>query len=140
MEFCSWLREIQRELKEKSDRNFRRQSKQLSGIMVVLLAAYLIQLATLLFLEKNIVSTIPLWFRDRYRNVYWLSQCIGDFYQRLYLKMIMEMSAYEAIGLLIFISVIIAVICFFLIRMGLRYLLQKWKKRWELFLWDCQFQ
>ena len=43
------------------------------------------------------------------------------------------MSAYAAIGLLFFISVIIAVICFFLIRMGLRYLLQKWKKRWEYY-------
>ena len=55
--------------------------------------------------------------------------------QRLYLKMIMKMSAYAAIGFLFFISVIIAVICFFLIRMGLRYLLQKWKKRWEFY--DC---
>lgn len=126
-------RQIQRGLKEKSDRNFRRQSRQLSGITVVLLVAYLIQLVAFLFLEKNIISTIPLWFRNRYRNIQWLSQCIGDFYQRLYLKMIMKMSAYAAIGLLFFISVIIAVICFFLIRMGLRYLLQKWKKRWEFY-------
>lgn len=132
-EVAQLKRQIQRELKEKSDRNFRRQSRQVSGITVVLLAAYLIQLVALLFLEKNIVSTIPLWFRSRYRNIQWLSQCIGDFYQRLYLKMIMKMSAYAAIGLLFFISVIIAVICFFLIRMGLRYLLQKWKKRWEYY-------
>lgn len=134
-EVAQLKRQIQRELKEKSDRNFRRQSRQLSGITVVLLVAYLIQLVAFLFLEKNIVSTIPLWFRNRYRNVQWLSQCIGDFYQRLYLKMIMKMSAYAAIGFLFFISVIIAVICFFLIRMGLRYLLQKWKKRWEFY--DC---
>lgn len=132
-EVAQLKRQIQRELKEKSDRNFRRQSRQLSGITVVLLVAYLIQLVALLFLEKNIISTIPLWFRNRYRNIQWLSQCIGDFYQRLYLKMIMKMSAYAAIGLLFFISVIIAVICFFLIRMGLRYLLQKWKKRWEFY-------
>ena len=132
-EVAQLKRQIQRELKEKSDRNFRRQSRQLSGITVVLLVAYLIQLVALLFLEKNIVSTIPLWFRNRYRNIQWLSQCIGDFYQRLYLKTIMKMSAYAAIGLLIFISVVIVVICFFLIRMGLRYLLQKWKKRWEFY-------
>lgn len=111
-EVAQLKRQIQRELKEKSDRNFRRQSRQLSGITVVLLVAYLIQLVALLFLEKNIVSTIPLWFRNRYRNIQWLSQCIGDFYQRLYLKTIMKMSAYAAIGLLIFISVVIAVICF----------------------------
>lgn len=132
-EVAQLKRQIQRELKEKSDRNFRRQSRQLSGMTVVLLVDYLIQLVALLFLEKNIVSTIPLWFRNRYRNIQWLSQCIGDFYQRLYLKMIMKMSAYAAFGLLFFISVIIAVICFFLIRMGLRYLLQKWKKRWEFY-------
>ena len=134
-EVAQLKRQIQRELQEKSDRNFRRQSRQLSSITIVLLVAYLIQLVAFLFLEKNIVSTIPLWFRNRYRNVQWLSQCIGDFYQRLYLKMIMKMSAYAAIGFLFFISVIIAVICFFLIRMGLRYLLQKWKKRWEFY--DC---
>lgn len=34
---------------------------------------------------------------------------------------------------MILVSVIIAVICFFLIRIGLRHLLQKWKKRWELY-------
>lgn len=59
-EVAQLKRQIQRELQEKSDRNFRRQSRQLSRITVVLLAAYLIQLAALLFLEKNIVSTMPL--------------------------------------------------------------------------------
>lgn len=132
-EVAQLKRQIQRELKEKSDSNFRRQSRQLSGITVVLLVAYLIQLVALLFLEKNIVSTIPLWFRDRYRNVQWLSQCIENFYQRLYLKMTMEMSSYAAIGILVLVSVIIAVATFCLIRMGLRYLLQKWKKRWKFY-------
>lgn len=127
-EVAQLKKQIQRELREKSDRNFRRQSKQLSGITVVLLAAYLIQLAALLFLEKNIVSTMPLWFRDRYRNVQWLLQHIGDFYQRLYLKMSLEMPAYATIGILILVSVIIAVAGFCLIRIGLGYLLQKWKR------------
>ena len=126
-------RQIQRELQEKSDRNFRRQSRQLSGITVVLLAAYLIQLAALLFLEKKIVTTIPLCFRERYKNLQWLSQRIGDFYQRLYLKMTMELPSYATIGILILVSVIIAVAGFCLIRIGLRYLLQKWKKRWEFY-------
>ena len=51
-EVAQLKRQIQKELKEKSDRNFRRQSRQLSGITVVLLATYLIQLVALLFLEK----------------------------------------------------------------------------------------
>ena len=126
-------RQIQRELQEESDRNFRRQSRQLSGITVVLLAAYLIQLVTFLFLEKNIVLTIPLWFRNRYRNIQWLSQRIRDFYQCFYQKITMKMPSYAAIGILIFVSVIIAVAAFCLIRIGLRYLLQKWKKRWEFY-------
>lgn len=132
-EVAQLKRQIQRELKEKSDRNFRRQSRQLSSITVVLLAAYLIQLVAYLFLEKNIVATIPLWFWERYRNVEWLLQCIGDFYQSLYLKMTTEISTQVTIGIMILVSVIIAVICFFLIRIGLRHLLQKWKKRWELY-------
>ena len=132
-EVAQLKRQMQRELKEKSDRNFRRKSRQLSGITVVLLAAYLIQLAAFLFLEKNIVTTIPLWFRDRYRNLQWVSQCIGNFYQSLYLKMTTEISTQVTIGIMILVSVSIAVICFFLIRIGLRHLLQKWKKRWELY-------
>lgn len=126
-------REMQMELREKNDKVIRRQSRQLSSMTVVLLVAYLIQLAALLFLEKDVVAAIPLWFQDRYRNIQWLSQCIGDFYQHLYLKMIMKMSAYVAIGILIFVSVIIAIATFCLIRIRLRYLLQKWKKRWELY-------
>lgn len=121
------------ELREKADKVIHRQSRQISGMTIVLLVAYLIQLAALLFLEKDVVAAIPLWFQDRYRNVQCLSQCIGDFYQHLYLKMIMKMSAYVAIGILIFVSVIIAIATFCLIRIRLRYLLQKWKKRWELY-------
>ena len=61
-EVAQLKRQIQRELKEKSDRNFRRQSRQLSGITVVLLVAYLIQLVAFLFLEKNIVSSSTPYF------------------------------------------------------------------------------
>ena len=125
--------EIQRELRKESDRILRRQSRQLSGMTVVLLIAYLVQLIVVLIIEKDTVATIPLWFQDRYRNFQWLSKCIGDFYQKLYQKMITEISTYAAIGILIFVSVIIAAICFLLIRMGLCCLLQKWKKWWELY-------
>lgn len=44
-----------------------------------------------------------------------------------------EISTYATIGILILVSVIIVVICFLRIRMGLCYLLQKWKKRWEFY-------
>lgn len=126
-------REMQIELQEKADKTLCRQSRQLSGMTVVLLVAYLIQLAALLFLEKDTAATIPQWFQGRYRNVQWLSQRIGDFYQHLYLKMTMEMPTYVAIGILTLVSVIIAVAGFCLIRIGLRYLLQKWKRRWEFY-------
>lgn len=129
-------KEIQKDLREESDRVLRRQSRQLSGMTVVLLIAYLVQLIVVLIIEKDTVVTIPLWFQDRYRNVQCLSKCIGDFYQRLYLKMTTEIPTHVAFGILVLVSVIIAVICFFLIRIGLRYLLQKWKKRWEFY--DCR--
>ena len=64
-------REMQMELREKADKVICRQSRQLSGMTVVLLIAYLIQLTAFLFLEKDVVATIPLWFRNRYRNVQW---------------------------------------------------------------------
>lgn len=125
--------EMQRELQKKSDKVLRKQSKELSGMTVVLLVAYLVQLVAFLFLEKNTVRTISVWFCDRYGNILWLVQCIRNFYQRIYLKMAIEISTHVAIGILILVSVIIAVICFFLIRMGLCFLLQKWKRRWEFY-------
>ena len=97
----------------------------------MLLVAYLIQLAVLLFLEKDVVITIPLWFQDRYKNVQWLSQCIGNFYQRLYLKLTTEMPTYAAMGILLLASAIITIVICWLIRMGLCYLLRKWKKAME---------
>lgn len=132
-EMAQIKKEIQKELREESDRVLRRQSRQLSGMTVVLLIAYLVQLIVVLIIEKDTVVTIPLWFQDRYRNVQWLSKCIGDFYQRLYLKMAVEIPTQAAIGLLILVSIIIAVALFFLIRMGLHYLLRSWKKRWEFY-------
>lgn len=128
-------REMQIELQEKADKTLRRQSRQLSGMTVVLLVAYLIQLVAFLFLEKDTVATIPQWFQGRYKNIQWLSQCIRDFYQHLYLKITAEISTQTTIGIMTLVSVIIAVVIFSLIRMGLRYLLRKWKKRWEFY--DC---
>lgn len=77
--------------------------------------------------------TIPSWFRDKYRNILWLIQRLEDFYQSLYLKVTTEISTHAAIGILAFVSVIVAFICFFFIRMGIRYLLQKWKRRCEFY-------
>ena len=128
-------REMQIELQETADKTLRRQSRQLSGMTVVLLVAYLIQLAALLFLEKDTAATIPKWFQGRYKNIQWLSQCIRDFYQHLYLKITVEISTQATIGIMCLASVIIAVVIFSCIRMGLRYLLRKWKKRWEFY--DC---
>lgn len=128
-------REMQIELQEKADKTLRRQSRQLSGMTVVLLVAYLIQLAAFLFLEKDTAATIPQWFQGRYKNIQWLSQCIRDFYQHLYLKITAEISTQATTGIMTLVSVIIAIVIFSLMRMGLRYLLRKWKKRWEFY--DC---
>jgi len=130
-------KQIQKKLQEESDKILRRKSRQLSSMTVVLLIAYLIQMVALLFLEKDdIVVAIPVWFQDRYRNVQWLSQRIENFYQGFYLKITTSMPARVVIGILILVSVTIAVVLFFFIRMGLRHLLQKWKKWWEFY--DCR--
>lgn len=121
------------QLQEKADKTLRRQFRQLSGMTVVLLLAYLIQLAALLFLEKDTLATIPQWFQGRYRNIQWMSKCIGDFYQNLYLNMTAKISTQATIGIMFLASVIIAVVTFCLIRIGLCYLLRKWKKRWEFY-------
>ncbi len=128
-------RQIQKNLKEESDRVLRRRTRQLSGMTIVLLVSYLIQTIAVLIIEKDIVMTIPTWFRNRCRNILWLLQCMGDFYHRLYLKMTTAIPPRVAIGILILVSVIIAVVWFFLIRMVLRYMQQQWKNRWEFY--DC---
>ncbi len=112
-------RQIQKKLQEESDRVLRRRTRQLSGMTIVLLVSYLIQMMAVLIIEKDIVMTIPTWFRNRCRNILWLLQCMGDFYQRLYLKMTTAIPPRVAIGILILVSVIIAVVCFFSYPYGL---------------------
>lgn len=114
-------REMQIELQAKADKTLRRQSRQLSGMTVVLLVAHLIQLAALLFLEKDTAATIPQWFQGRYKNIQWLSQCIRDFYQYLFLKITAEISTQATIGIMCLASVIIAVVIFSLIRMAMSF-------------------
>ena len=125
--------ELRKKLQEDSDRILRRKSMQLSEIMMALLAAYLAQLAAVLIIEKDTTATIPLWFWDRGRDVMWLLQSLGNLYQRFYQKMIAAMPPQLAAGILVFVSVVFAVIVFVVIRMGIYCLLGKWKKRWEYY-------
>ena len=64
-------RRLQKKAQEESDRIFRRKSMQLYEIMMVLLAAYLAQIAAVLIIEKDTTATIPLCFLDRGRDVMW---------------------------------------------------------------------
>ncbi len=86
-----------------------------------------------IFFERDTAATVPLWFQDRCRNVQWLSRCIGNYYQRIYLKITAELQAYDAVGILFFVSVTVAAAIFFPVRMGLRCLLKRWKQRWKLY-------
>lgn len=125
--------ELWKKAQADSDRILRRKSMQLSEIMMALLAAYLAQMATVLIIEKDTTATIPLWFWDRGRDVMWLLQSLGNLYQRFYQKMIAAMPPQLAAGILVFVSVVFAVIVFVVIRMGIYCLLGKWKKRWEYY-------
>lgn len=126
-------REIQKKSWEEFARILGRKSRQLSDVMFVLLAAYLVQLVAILIIEKDTSATIPSWFRDRYGNILWLSQRLGEFYQSSYRKMETAMPSLAAIGILIFVSASSVVILFFLIRFGFYCIMQEWKKRWEFY-------
>ena len=126
-------RELRKEAQEDSDRILRRKAMQLAKIMMVLLAAYLAQMAAVLFAEKDITATIPLWFSDRCGNIMWLLQNLGILYRNSYQKMITAMPPQMAVGILVFASAVFAAIVFFVIRMGICGLLRKWKKRWEYY-------
>ena len=125
--------ELRKKAQVESDRVLRRKSMQLAKIMMVLLAAYLAQMAAVLFAEKDITATIPLWFSDRCGNIMWLLQNLGILYRNSYQKMITAMPPQMAVGILVFASAVFAAIVFFVIRMGICGLLRKWKKRWEYY-------
>ena len=126
-------RELRKKAQEESDRIIRRKSMQLSEIMMVLLAAYLTQIAAVLIIEKDTTATIPLWFLDRGRDVMWLLQNLGYLYQRFYQTMIAAMPSQLVAVILVFTFVAITAILFFFIRMVFYCLLRKWKKRWEYY-------
>ena len=105
----------------------------MSGAVLVLIAAYLAQMAAVLIAEKDIIAAIPLWFLERCENGIWLLQNLGNLYRSLYQTMITVMPSPLAVGTLVFASSVIAVGVFFVIRMGACCLLRKWKKRWEYY-------
>ena len=128
--------ELRKKAQVESDRVLRRKSMQLSEIMMVLLAAYLAQMAAVLIIEKDTTATIPLWFLDGGRDVMWLFQNLGNLYQHFYQTLTTTMPPQMASVILVFAFFAITAVLFFFIRIGCRYLLQKWKKRWEYY--ECR--
>jgi uncharacterized protein YigA (DUF484 family) len=126
-------RVLQKKLQEDCKRVLSRESVKMSGAVLVLIAAYLAQMAAVLITEKDIIAAIPLWFLERCENAIWLLQNLGNLYRSLYQTMITAMPSPLAVGILVFASAAIAVSLFFVIRMGACCLLRKWKKRWEYY-------
>lgn len=126
-------RVLQKKLQEDCKRVLSRESVKMSGAVLVLVAAYLAQMAAVLITEKDIIAAIPLWFLERCENAIWLLQNLGNLYRSLYQTMITVMPSPLAVGTLVFASSVIAVGLFFVIRMGACCLLRKWKKRWEYY-------
>ena len=126
-------RVLQKKLQEDCKRVLRKESVKMSGTVWVLIAAYLAQMAAVLITEKDIIATIPLWFLERCENAIWLLQNLGNLYWSLYQTMITVMPSQLAVGTLFFVSAVIVVSLFFVIRMGACCLLRKWKKRWEYY-------
>ena len=126
-------RVLQKKLQEDCKRVLRKESVKMSGTVWVLIAAYLAQMAAVLITEKDIIATIPLWFLERCENAIWLLQNLGNLYRSLYQTMITVMPSQLAVGTLFFVSAVIVVSLFFVIRMGACCLLRKWKKRWEYY-------
>ena len=126
-------RVLQKKLQEDCKRVLSRESVKMSGAVLVLIAAYLAQMAAVLIAEKDIIAAIPLWFLERCENGIWLLQNLGNLYRSLYQTMITVMPSPLAVGTLVFASSVIAVGVFFVIRMGACCLLRKWKKRWEYY-------
>ena len=126
-------RVLRKKLQEDCGRVLRKESVKMSGTVWVLIAAYLAQMAAVLITEKDIIATIPLWFLERCENAIWLLQNLGNLYRSLYQTMITVMPSQLAVGTLFFVSAVIVVSLFFVIRMGACCLLRKWKKRWEYY-------
>jgi hypothetical protein len=129
-------RELRKKVQEESDRVFRRKSMQLSKIMMVLLAAYLAQMAVVLIIEKDTTATIPLWFLDRGRDAIYLLQNLRNLYQYFYHTMTTAMPQRMVSVILVFVSAVIMAVLFYLIRIGCCCLLRKWKKRWVYY--ECR--
>ena len=71
-------RVLQKKLQEDCGRVLRRESVKMSGTVLVLIAAYLAQLAAVLIAEKDTITAIPLWFSDRCGNGFSCKICITE--------------------------------------------------------------
>lgn len=62
-------RVLRKKLQEDCEKILRRESVKMSGTVLVLIAAYLAQMASVPIAEKDTIATIPLWFSDRCGNM-----------------------------------------------------------------------
>jgi hypothetical protein len=124
---------LEKETQRKSYQYLQRKTRQMSGMTVVLLLCYAVQMGFLLFTEREITMTIPRWFRDRLKNILWLVQRIGDFYRGMYEKLTADMPTQYAVGILMVISLLGTGIFLYLSRLGICKLAEKWKQRWQYY-------
>lgn len=93
----------------------------------------IIQTGYILYVNQDIVATIPDWFLNRGRDVMNVANLFCRVYQRCYEYLAKYVHSYVAVGLIALVSVGILAGVFVLVRMAFDRITEKWDDRWQYY-------
>lgn len=93
----------------------------------------IVQTGYILFVNKDVVTTIPDWFLNRGRNVMNVANLLCRVYQRCYKYLAKYVHSYVAVGIITLVSVGILAVVFVLVRIAFDRITEKWDDRWQYY-------
>jgi len=121
--------DMQKQLQEK----LRIQTATLGIWTWIIALISIIQTSYILYVNKDIVATIPDWFLNRGRDVMNVANLLGKFYQWCYNFLTQYVHSYVAISIIILVSGGIVTGAFVLVRIAFGRITEKWDYRWQYY-------
>ncbi len=124
---------MEADMKEKLQAALQKQTVILSIWTWAFCFICMIQTGYILFVNKDVVFTIPQWFENRWENGCDIAEMIVGLYQWCYDHLSAYMHPYVAIGVMVLVSVGVVASGFFLFRNVFDRIGDKWHDRWQYY-------
>lgn len=126
-------RNMEADMKGKLQTAIQKQTVALSIWTWVFCFICMIQTGYILFMNSDVVKTIPQWFINRWQNCCDIAERIAKVYQWCYGYLTDHINPYVVIGVMVLASAGIIAVSFVLLRNVSDWLSEKWYDRWQYY-------